>query len=230
MVFTSEKKAELRAEKALREGRTTFQPRGEVNKAAFKALKLELEKTTNHINSHTSRVIGNVSSEISTMKKMLTDHLGPEWNDNWTPAQKKTFFQNRRADDLNRMRNIGIEIKEEAAKVKANRAEAKAKARTTKAKAKAKSTAQAVPSREEENILSPPPKRQCTEIPAPSPGSNEDEPESNSGSNSDSSSSSKSDSAEKDEANSNSDSSSSESASNEDVENGALINELIDMV
>ena len=54
VALTPQRQAELRAEKALREGNTAFKPRGTANRAAFAAMKEEFEKKTQQINSHTS--------------------------------------------------------------------------------------------------------------------------------------------------------------------------------
>ena len=64
MVLTSQKRAELRAEKAIRENNTAFKPRGAANRAAFNVMKREFEKQTEQINSHTSSETTRVISEL----------------------------------------------------------------------------------------------------------------------------------------------------------------------
>ena len=53
MVLSKDRKAELRAQNALKEGKC-FYPRGVANKAAFEDMKAALEKKTQEINTHTS--------------------------------------------------------------------------------------------------------------------------------------------------------------------------------
>ena len=54
MVLSKERQAELRAQKALKEGRIGFKPRGAANKAAFEDLKATFGNKTQEINKHTS--------------------------------------------------------------------------------------------------------------------------------------------------------------------------------
>ena len=69
MVLSKERQAELRAQKALKEGRIGFKPRGAANKAAFEDLKATFENKTQEINKHTSseadRIIENNRSCLS---------------------------------------------------------------------------------------------------------------------------------------------------------------------
>jgi hypothetical protein len=71
VALTPQRKAELRAEKAIREGNTAFKPRGAANRAAFNVMKREFEKQTEQINSHTSsettRVIGELGGQTERM-------------------------------------------------------------------------------------------------------------------------------------------------------------------
>ena len=73
MGLTAARRAELRAEKALREGNTSFKPRGAANTAAFAVMKRNFEKQTEQINSHTSlessRVIRELGGQTAQMNK-----------------------------------------------------------------------------------------------------------------------------------------------------------------
>ena len=71
MPLPKERRAELRAAKALREGKATFKPRGAANRAAYEGMKEELEKKTTQINSHTSSEAGQVVSTIKEKTQPL---------------------------------------------------------------------------------------------------------------------------------------------------------------
>ena len=71
MPVSKERQAELRAAKALREGKTTFKPRGAANRAAYEGMKEELEKKTTQINSHTSSEADRVISAIKEKTQPL---------------------------------------------------------------------------------------------------------------------------------------------------------------
>ena len=79
MALSKERRAEARAAKTLREGNTTFKPRGVANRAAYEGMKEELEKRTNQINSHASseadRVIRETAEQVMSATKQNTQPL-----------------------------------------------------------------------------------------------------------------------------------------------------------
>ena len=79
MPLSKERQAELRAAKALREGKTTFKPRGAANRAAYEGMKEELEERTNQINSHASsgadRVIRETAGQVMSTINQNTQPL-----------------------------------------------------------------------------------------------------------------------------------------------------------
>jgi hypothetical protein len=54
MVQTAQQKAALRTKKALENGKISFKPRGEVNRALFEIMKKEFDKKAEEINTHAS--------------------------------------------------------------------------------------------------------------------------------------------------------------------------------
>jgi len=53
VALTKERKAELRAKKALETGDASFTPRGQANKALFEKMKEQFDKKAKEINVHT---------------------------------------------------------------------------------------------------------------------------------------------------------------------------------
>ena len=75
VALTPQRKAELRAEKAIREGNTAFKPRGAANRAAFNVMKREFEKQTEQINSHTSSETTRVIGELGDQTERLNTEI-----------------------------------------------------------------------------------------------------------------------------------------------------------
>ena len=126
---TAQQKAALRAKKAMQNGKISFQPRGEVNKAMFENMKEELDKKAKATNVHTSSVGDRIVKEIAPVVALFSG-----------------------GDSTNPQDRINARLLQNAANSKANKADrellreqkaaAKAKAKA-KGKAKAKATAKA---------------------------------------------------------------------------------------
>ena len=78
MPLSTERRDELRAAKALREGDTKFKPRGAANRAAYEGMKDELEKRTTQINSHTSSEADRIISAIKEKTQPLPGQTAME--------------------------------------------------------------------------------------------------------------------------------------------------------
>ena len=128
MVQTAQQKAALRAKKAMQNGKISFQPRGEVNKAMFENMKEELDKKAKEINVHTSSVGDRIVKEITPLVALFSggDSTNPQDRINARLLQNAANNKANKAD-----REL---VREEKAAAKA-KAKAKGKA---KAKAKAK--------------------------------------------------------------------------------------------
>ena len=108
MVLSKGRKAELRAQNALKEGKC-FYPRGEVNKAAFEDMKAALAKKTQEINKHTS-------SEADRIIERTTEAVLTAINQNTQPLPDQVdLMQNlmqRSAATLKKMcQEAGLETK-----------------------------------------------------------------------------------------------------------------------
>jgi hypothetical protein len=129
MVQTAQQKAALRFKKALENGKVSFQPRGEANKALFENMKEHLDKKAKEINVHTSSVGNRIVKEITPLVALFSG-----------------------GDSTNPQDRINARLLQNAANNKANKADrelvreqkAAAKAKTkAKGKAKAKAKAEA---------------------------------------------------------------------------------------
>ena len=80
VALTKERKAELRAKKALETGDASFKPRGETNKALFHKMKEELDKKAKGINSHTSSVGDRIVEKITPLVTLFSggDSANPQ--------------------------------------------------------------------------------------------------------------------------------------------------------
>ena len=80
MVQTAKQKAALRAKNALQNGKISFQPRGEANKALFENMKEQLDKKAKEINVHTSSVGNRIVKEITPLVALFSggDSTNPQ--------------------------------------------------------------------------------------------------------------------------------------------------------
>ena len=206
MVQTAQQKAALRTKKALENGKTSFKPRGDVNRALFEIMKKEFDKKAEEINGHTSSVGDRIIKEISPLVALFSggDSTNPQDRVNARLLQNAANNKTNKAD-----REL----------IKQQKAIAKAKA---KGKAKASQENEQVQKEEEMQVdedFMHQHKIQIEELPEEQETQKKKIEEDSSDSDATTTPPSERTSSE-----------SLEISSNEDVENGALINELIDMV
>ena len=126
VALTKERKAELRAKKALETGDASFKPRGEANKAMFETMKAEFDKKAKEINSHTSSVGDQIMKQIAPVAALVSG------GDSTNPQDRidARILQNAANNKANKADRELIREQKAAAKAEARgKAQAKAKAK-----------------------------------------------------------------------------------------------------
>jgi len=79
-------------------------------------MRAEFEKIATHTTAEADRVIAASNTHVTAtgdrvaqeVVAALKEDKGPDWRDDMTGPEQKVFFQNRRAADLNQMRDLGL--------------------------------------------------------------------------------------------------------------------------
>ena len=69
------------------------------------SVKAEADRVIEASNTHVTATGDRVAQEVIAA---LKEDKGPEWRDDMTDKEQKVFYQNRRAADLNQMRDLGL--------------------------------------------------------------------------------------------------------------------------
>ena len=67
-----------------------------------------IDSTTAHTTAEAERSNAHTTTEADRVVAALKEDKGPAWREDMTGPEQKVYYQNRRAADLNKMRDLGL--------------------------------------------------------------------------------------------------------------------------